>query len=409
VDIHAAPSIRDAQIRNAVQTICYYHFSKQEEEEILELQVKQLGGGLSNHLYVVSSSSSETTTSSVLVRIHPPDTFSSDSSSSLINREYENKIMAILSSLHMAPCYYGRFINGRIEQFLEDVRPLRHDEVLSEKFGGEVARALGGLHLVSGIPRHEEEEKEVVEEEDMGEVVGTIEKWMQMAQSVLPYNQKHADLERVVNITSFLEREWEEWLYPSLFTSTTSEEEKQKEENKNVYSEKATSFLRQVVFTHMDCQSLNILTPLSPPNNDNNNTTATVKLIDFEYASHNRRVIDIANTFCGCCAMINLCPNYSKEYPSCELQDDFLRAYVGKVAPALAMELDEEEEEGWSVFLQQARMEVGKHTLISHLLYGVWSIVQWGNEGCDIDFDYVRYAELRMEGYLYFKKRFWGI
>mmetsp|Transcript_25207 Transcript_25207/g.33461 ORF Transcript_25207/g.33461 Transcript_25207/m.33461 type:complete len:523 (+) Transcript_25207:33-1601(+) len=477
VDVHAPVNIRDEQIMSAVHTICC-HFDKNHtnnndnnnggdnivesfsnhcgEDKIKGLSVRQLGGGLSNHLFVVSSASSSSSSPSVLVRIHPDQSSTDHNNSneeefSLINREKENIIMAHLSSQKLAPLYYGRFTNGRIEEFLENVRTLRYDEITSPTFGKQVARAMAGLHKVHGIPSSvsscEDDQKEEMEGNGdiMGEVVCTIQKWFQMVETVL-LAQQGTQRERLFTMFSYLQKEWE-WLYPILFSSKTKDDDI----IDDICSrKKAHHFFRQVVFTHMDCQSLNILTPITPPsatasmnNNDEKEeekdqqqeilkspTSPTVKLIDFEYAGYNRRAIDIANTFCECCDMNNLCPDYQSEYPDLTNQNIFLYAYVREADPDLALYLDNNNDDEidddnntqhqeksntvgggcynrrWTIFLTEGQEEVGRHTLISHLIWAIWSIVQSGN-GCDIEFDYVKYAELRVNGYRYFKKRFW--
>ena len=142
------------------------------------------------------------------------------------------------------------------------------------------------------------------------------------------------------------------------------------------------NYCRRVVFTHMDAQSLNLLKSLSDE---------SLKLIDFEYAGYNARVADLANTFCEYCDMNNLQADYATQYPSSQEQDDFLWAYFGEIQDAPA-----------NLQLSAVKREIGKHTLISHLQWTVWSIVQ--NNSSDIEFDYLEYAKQRMEGYDYIKR-----
>ena len=89
------------------------------------ISILPLGGGLSNDLFTVRDDGG-----TVLVRIHPEDKPKSDSSSgterrpSLVDRELENKLVAWLSTQGIGPIFYGRFRNGRIEEFFSDVMPL---------------------------------------------------------------------------------------------------------------------------------------------------------------------------------------------------------------------------------------------------------------------------------------------
>ena len=175
---------------------------------------------------------------------------------------------------------------------------------------------------------------------------------------------------------------------------------------------RAVRFCREVVFAHMDCQSLNILTPSGTADcNDDvskpgewGKGEAEIRLIDFEYAGRNPRAADIANTFCEHCDMINLKAEYREQYPSAVKQNSFLRRYVREANLSLEQELDSSEG-SWDEFLTAMREEVGKHTLISHLGWAIWSVAQSRFSG--IEFDYLAYAKLRMEGYWFFKRRHW--
>lgn len=198
----------------------------------------------------------------------------------------------------------------------------------------------------------------------------------------------------------------------------------------------ASSYFRQIVFTHMDCQSLNILTPCegfhldddssdtAPASKNDGNiqaaeskpeendleegkggeySYASVRLIDFEYAGVNPRAADIANTFSEYCNMNNLEPDYESQYPTSGQQDVFLRAYIETASPELAKQLDRFED-GWASFLAAARVEIGQHTLLSHIGWGIWAIAQ--ESLSNIEFDYLKYARLRLDGYFHFKGRY---
>jgi Predicted choline kinase involved in LPS biosynthesis len=172
----------------------------------------------------------------------------------------------------------------------------------------------------------------------------------------------------------------------------------------------ARNYCRDIVFTHMDCQSLNILLmqPKYDNNNSDNNNNSLIQLqfIDFEYAGMNPRAADIGNTFCEFCDMNNLIPDYTTEYPCNSIQDMFLQSYIAANDPALDNTLKGMTQSDRDLFLSTMRQEIGKYSLISHLGWAVWSLIQ--NKQSSIDFDYIRYAEIRMDGYRMFKKIFWS-
>ena len=136
----------------------------------------------------------------------------------------------------------------------------------------------------------------------------------------------------------------------------------------------------------MDAQSLNIL---------RNSTAEKFKLIDYEYAGFNPRAADIANTFNEYCDMNHLRANYETQYPNDNQQDQFLNAYL-ETCGCTDGELD----------LATMKQEIGKHTLMSHLGWAAWSIVQ--NQISNVEFEYLDYAKLRMEGYEFMKKRYFS-
>ena len=54
-------------------------------------------------------------------------------------------------------------------------------------------------------------------------------------------------------------------------------------------------------------------------------------------------------------------------------------------------------------FLREFSYDVNRHSLVSHLYWSVWAIIQ--AHVSSIDFDFIKYAKLRMMGYSFFKVR----
>ena len=103
--------------------------------------------------------------------------------------------------------------------------------------------------------------------------------------------------------------------------------------------------------------------------------------------------------------MNNIKANYEKEYPNDSQQNEYLIHYVREANSTLAKTLDEGM--SWEPFLEQLRLEIGRFSLLSHLGWSVWSLVK-STEEQNIDFDYVHYAQHRMEGYRFAKNKFFG-
>jgi len=355
-------------------------------------KISQLSGGLSNQLYVVNDS--------VLVRVHAESGDSSNGDDSctsrfhLVDRELESRVLAFLAQEGIAPIMYGRFQNGRLEEFLRGAEPLKCTEMA--KYGALIAAELGGMHVLT-LP------DDIV----LPSMIDRVEVWFDY---ILRQGDKNDPIFADLDVRGSLQNEFQ-WLKGLLQPpNEKSACSSALLPDQHDVSDRAITFSREVVFTHMDCQSLNILKlkPITTEDvkTDQFQTTGCrgLQLIDFEYASSNARAADIANTFCEHCDMNNLKADYKNEYPTDDDQNVFLKAYVQKVDPALALELEKENGQSWKDFVQVMRYEVGKHTLLSHLAWAIWSIVQ--HFVSPIEFDFKQYASQRLEGYRYFKDRF---
>ena len=84
-----------------------------------DMSIQRLTGGLTNMLFLVTGhEKSHVVTGkkqACLVRVN-----GSADIDVLIDRDVENRIFAFLSSTGQAPQYFGRFLNGRVEEFYDD-------------------------------------------------------------------------------------------------------------------------------------------------------------------------------------------------------------------------------------------------------------------------------------------------
>lgn len=357
----------DEQILRVAQTLCPFLVQENAKDSANHLSIKTLVGGLSNALFVVSSPCR-----SVLVRIHP-------SKDKIVDREEENRVLAWLSQCGKAPIFYGRFLNGRVEEFYEGYAPLACSDMVIE--AQLIATKLADLHCLK-VP------SSVLRPTSVGQIWTRVEEWFQMLLTSFSASQQeegqestlhvrdekplvdHTGNDAVLNV-HYMHSQWQ-WLQQQLTSQPVS-------------SNTGIVFARQLVFGHMDAQSLNLL----------RNKGGDVKVIDFEYAGLHPRAADLANTFCEYCDMNNLQGNWKVQYPNREQQEDFLKAYVKRCR----VDMD-------SDCLENFRKEVNKHTLVSHLGWATWSLVQ--QHLSDIDFDYLAYARHRIDGYQYFKHKFWA-
>ena len=116
-------------------------------------------------------------------------------------------------------------------------------------------------------------------------------------------------------------------------------------------------------------------------------------IVDFEYSGYNYRGFDLANHFCEWAYDYHAHePHKMKHnlYPTTREQDNFLRAYLEVERGSRNVEGDEMEAE-----LAQRRLECDVFSLTSHVLWGLWGILQ--HYQSRIQFDYLQYAIGRLE------------
>lgn len=352
------------------------------------LTIKPLTGGLSNELFIVRTSHPQ----GVLVRIHP-----SIGGDLLIDREKENKLVAWLSSQGIGPTYYGRFTNGRVEEFYPNVTPLSCHEMA--QFAPQIASHMADFHNLRA-PNNILPKPNCLEKSSH---FVAIDAWFaavfnRLGQSTEGVNGEEKD---EIKLSQEMHKEWM-WVKDCLGENGS----KEVINDRSPVKCKALKFIREMVLTHQDCQSLNILKDTSVPSSES--IKHDIKLIDFEYSGWNPRAADIANTFCEHCDMNNLCARYENEYPSEHDQNVFLKAYVARADPILAAghvntgdhsNVDPKTEEE---FLSTLRHEIARFTLLSHVGWAVWAVLK-NLEDSGIDFDYLEYARHRMDGYKLFK------
>ena len=390
---------RDEQIRTIVKEFCPFLYTDDEK-----LIIKHLDGGLSNELFTVSSSSpsasssnrqsEDVETTTVLVRIHPASG-EETGSVEVVDREIENRLAAWLAAEGQAPIYYGRFENGRIEEFYHDIVPLScHD---MSDFDGQIGTNLAKFHSLNApstiLPKPTTQQATLYETieywlssfEIKTVAVSSVPSYDSIAEEKKESEDKSKSDDENSQFLQMLQSEWK-WLLAQLQTAPSTN---------NPLEDDVLQFIREITVTHMDCQSLNIL----KDSGDN------IRFIDFEYAGWNPRAADIANTFCEHCDMNNIRANYEEEYPNEGTQNMFLRSYLDEANPSFWKTASNPKSDEEEVILTTLRNEIGRFTLLSHLGWSIWSVLK-SKESSAIDFDYMVYARHRMDGYNFSKEKF---
>jgi len=427
IDTTASSEECRSQITKVVQTLCPFMIRGDED---YTLHIKPLTGGLSNHLFLVSNSDFSTDivggdtaeTDTVMVRIHPdgPDGDSNkrdnnqEEAFSIIDRECETKLASWLalqredlphSRGSMAPTMYGRFENGRVEEFYSNVRPLAWAEM--KTYAPWIAQSMASFHSL-GAPPEDVLPRPTTDDGTSSTTINqTMHTWLKEA------HEMQLD-ETTRKFLTGLSREWD-WLESIL--AEPPQQQSLEGGDSSVVAD-ALAFIRRVTITHMDCQPLNILINDQDDEkkcDDAVNAPDTLRLIDFEYSGWNPIAADIANTFCEYCEMSNLCADYDKEYPTPAQQDNFFWHYLLHADPARAKNFSSyllrqdgksiDTDTEWQLFSKTLQREVGRFTLLSHLGWAIWSVIK-AEEEDGIDFDYLGYARHRMDGFAWSKKKF---
>jgi thiamine kinase-like enzyme len=415
------------------------HTNDTETVTPASLQVRPLQGGLSNSLYVVSCAKQ-----SVLVRVHPDiDNNSSDANNNnncLIDRATESHLVSWLGTEHMAPRVYGRFGNGRVEEFYHDCEPISDCRRLIHIYGRPLARQLARLHALV-VPEPLRQRMTVSPtttnyRSTVGACFARTRAWLRLAQQVVNNNAQHTtshatnqkQLEQgnstqklVHQLMHVCQHEWE-WVERAFHVQ---DDAPRRANARTAPREAARRFGAQLVLAHGDCQSLNVLvrrhnirgtatadddhetkSSLANNNDGGDDDDDNLRLIDFEYSSLSPRAFDMANTFLEQAQANLLTANWATQYPTASDQRVFFHAYWNALFPNYNNELPCDE------FFDELQCQVGSYTVVAHLQWAIWGVVKWGESAdgtaaAGIDFDYLAYAQQRLAGYCYHKKQFW--
>ncbi|XP_030762484.1 ethanolamine kinase isoform X1 [Sitophilus oryzae] len=140
-----------------------------------------------------------------------------------------------------------------------------------------------------------------------------------------------------------------------------------------------------IVFCHNDLLLGNVI--YTESEND-------VTFIDYEYAAFNYQPFDIANHFAEFAGIDLDNTDYKNNFPSKEFQKEWIEVYLQEF---FGIEPNENE-------IEELYVKVTKFVLVSHMLWGVWGLIQ--AEHSSIDYDYMKFAKIRFTEYFTRKEEF---
>ncbi|HCH61440.1 MAG: hypothetical protein CL927_16905 [Deltaproteobacteria bacterium] len=295
---------------------------------------KPVVGGITNGL--VRLSAPEHT--DVLVRVYGPNTHL------VIDRERENRLFARLSEAGFAPAYLGRFQNGRVEGFLEGFRALEPHELAKGTWQKGIAQRLAQLHQFKPeqvIPR----------------TFSSLRTWLEQARDLTFEGEaamRHAQLKLpgALALLGTLSRLFHEQIKPHADDSF------------------GTRAAIRPVLAHNDLLAGNIMVEES---------TGSVRFIDYEYSACGYAAFDIANHFCEYAGFDS---DFAQHFPDRSAREAFIETYLGP--------------ESSRTDIADFDRAVCLFVLVDHLWWGSWAVIQ--AQHSPIDFDFLRYAELRFAG-----------
>jgi len=319
-----------------------------------QLTTKVVTGGITNALYRISGFSSfNKDYDSVLVRIFGAE--------GMIDRDVETSTFAALSDCGIAPPYYGRFSNGRLEGWLDGYVPLKLTDLQVQETNEAIALNMAKLHSSFHVP---DELRKWHNQEEPG-LWSQLFSWMEQAKGITVYKTE-LDNERAKALLDL------------------NKLEKELHKVKSGVPDDS-----QVGFCHNDLLPANIM---------RHENSGEVKLIDFEYGGVNFIAFDIANhlnEYAGGPDNDAGQTNYDL-FPSLEQQKHFISTYVqaGLTSTSTSTTSTCADESKIESFIQ----EVNIFVLANHLYWGLWAVNQAAVEGTD-EFDYLAYAVNRFNRY----------
>eukprot|EP00979_Chaetoceros_neogracilis_P004587 scaffold797_cov408-Chaetoceros_neogracile.AAC.52 len=343
-----------------------FHPSEPPNDLAQNLKIKTVTGGITNALYCITGFSPIQPYDSVLIRVFGAE--------GMIDRDIETSTFAHLASSGIAPHYFGRFANGRIEGYLENCSNLVVMDLQKRTNMEAIAKQMAHLHQGFKVPPELQE----YHNHSKPGLWTQLHAWMKQASAIDPdlgYKSK-GDAERaarLLNLT-FVEQQLK-WVEEEVVPKDS-----------------------RVAFCHNDLLPANIM---------KYNDTGIIRLIDFEYGGINFVGFDIANhfnEFAGGPEKKSGDPDYSL-FPDASEQKLFITSYV-RESQLLAGGGDNDDGNGGgdsdsdSQDQEVAKFskEINAFVLANHLYWGLWAVIQAAIEGTE-EFDYLAYAWHRFNRY----------
>ncbi|KAG0164679.1 hypothetical protein DFQ28_009585 [Apophysomyces sp. BC1034] len=307
-----------------------------EWSNVQSVDLFRVSGALTNAVFFVTSEKKQR----VLLRVY------GIGCDQIVDREKELVWLSRLSSQSLCPNLLAIFGNGRFEEYLASTTLTRKD-MRDPETSMQIAACIRQLHsIVNDYPLSGELE-----------IWRCVDKWYPTVLGLLPVLKQKSN-------SDILEKFDLERLQHEI------------EKCKSILA----SSVSPIVVAHNDTQYGNVLRLES---------TGELVVVDFEYAGHNTRGYDIANHFCEWMYDYHSdqpAAMQTDKFPTDEEQLRFLEAYLNALN-------DNHDKEA----VKDLQKEVLLWAMASHLMWGLWGLIQASQS--DIDFDYFLYSIQRLNAF----------
>jgi ethanolamine kinase len=340
-----------------------------------KLVIQNLSGGITNRLVACyPQKSGLNTRDTILFRLYGKHT------ENFISRDDEIATMKILKKHDLGPQLYCKFSNGIAYEFLPG-HILDQNMVNDEKIFTRVAKTFAYFHFIDfDEPTTALDLAKKSNNSKKPFIFPKIYQLLNLVKSDYQANMPHMS-------EAFLKK------IPSLVK--LKDEVKQLEDHIMAYTNEKKSL---IVLSHNDLLLGNII---------NDVESEKIKFIDLEYADVNFQAYDIANHFNEYAGVEE--PNYSF-FPNREYQLKWCEIYLSEFCDALN-KLNKSKQLPLVTLtrerIEEFCVEVNKFTLASHLMWGIWSLVQ--AQSSQLEFDFVNYANVRFEEFFRNKERIFNL
>ncbi len=330
------------------------------ETDASAVSVTPISGGNTNRIYRVTCYLPEGGQRDMLLR------FFGQGSDAFIDRLQEERILHAVAAEGLCPKLLASFPEGRVEEFVPDAEPLTASQFRSPALSTLVARRLHALHSIShvdGLPKSA-----------TPPLFAQLRAWATRAVALCGVKYEGLDVAGLVTEVDRLEA-------------------------------RLLAVASPVCLCHNDLNHLNVLLRArgggADKNEEKNNNGLdsnkdqdedeedSIVLVDLEYAGWNYRGFDLGNLICEWASDFQSSHphllDFTHHYPTTQQQHHLARAYLGGGK-------DAREEE-----VENLVFEMQEFALASHLLWGVWGLLQ--ARLSTIDFDFVGFARQRLDEY----------